>query len=137
MISGLGTMLERFLEAKSCIQHVPTSIQVPKATYFYIFQNHVSMCLYIVCLMCTHYMHVLHVCITGMQYIRIICMYVLQLCIAMYSDVSQLCIMAMYHSYVLQLCIIAIYYSYLLQLCIIVVHCALVRQKPCGRKGHS
>ena len=36
------------------------------------------------------------------------------LLVAMYSYVSELCIIAMYYSYVLKLCIMAMYYGYVL-----------------------
>ena len=68
MFSKLGTMLERFLEAKCCIQHVPKPIQVPKNTYLafvlsvcYMY----SMFVFYVCMcskyVCTRYMYSMHV----------------------------------------------------------------------------
>ena len=56
-------MLERFLEAKSCIQHVSKPIQVPTCTYF-VFLNILYVCY--VCILCMYSVHVVYVCIPGM-----------------------------------------------------------------------
>ena len=114
MFLGLGTMLERFFEARSRIQHVPKSIQVPKTTSFDILQNHVSMC---VMLVYCAYMHVL-------QYVYVLqdALYVCN--IAMYCILWR-CRRAMYYSYEYS------YLSYVLQLCIIAIfhRCIITTQR--------
>ena len=78
MFSSLGTMLERFLEAKSCMSQNPYRCQ-KQHILFFLFENHVCMSTVHVC--CVYSMYALYVCIICMYY-----MYVLYVCIiCMYS----------------------------------------------------
>ena len=130
MFSDLETMLERFLDAKNCIQHVPKPIQVPKTTYLvflkimYVCQP----CMYAVCILCMHYMYVLDVCI--------ICMYYMY-----YMYVLYVCIICMYYMYVLYVCSICMSYMYVLFVCISVQEFSFLCKasqisRPPGAKIH-
>ena len=65
MFLSVGTMLKRFLEAKSFIFHIPKPIQVPKLTYVRLF---CISCMYThhVCMLCVYSMHLFYVCILSM-----------------------------------------------------------------------